>query len=278
VLQQLSLQSVTSIDFTSADNLGIVKALLPTQTILFFGVPALAFAFFAYKNSLQYIGLRPVKNYSYLWIGILATVAGLYFVGLVAQWNKMIPMPQSWIDTEKQYEVLTKSLLHMNGIGDLIFNIIIIGLLPAICEELFFRGCVQNILIQQMGKKNAIIAIIITAAVFGLIHGQMQTVLPRIFLGTVLGLLYYYSNSIYTSIAAHFVNNALQVVVAYFASHNVINSKFTEDTHVPLLYGLMSGAICFALVWMIYKSKQEYVVYTNNPNIHFDFLDNPSQI
>ena len=275
---QASFDILKNIDENNVTAINIFKTILPFQTILYFGLPAILFTFFAYKNSVQYIGLRPIKNNSHLLLGIFAIITGLYFVGLLAQWNKMIPMPHSWVEMENKAAILTKVLLKMNNVGSLMLMIFIVGLLPAICEELLFRGCMQNILIQQLGKKNALVAILITAIIFGLIHEQMQTLLPRIFLGTVLGLLYYYSNSIYTSIAAHFVNNALQVVVAYFASHKNINPKYSEDMHVPLIYGLISGVICLGIILVIYKSKQEYIIYTTESLTQSEKTENQTNI
>jgi uncharacterized protein len=260
---RFSLDALASLDFTNPENLALLRIILPAQTILLFGVPSLLFAFFAYKNGATYIGMRPVKNMSHLLIGIVAIVVSLYFVGLLAQWNKMIPMPQSWVTTEKEYADLTKALLTMDSLGQLFYTLIVIALLPAICEEFLFRGCIQNMLIQQFSAKHAMIAIVITGFIFGLIHGQMQTVLPRIFLGILLGCLYYYSNSIWVSIAAHFVNNGLQVVVAYLASKKIISDAIVNDeTIVAWQYGLLSGIVAIGLVMIIYKSKQPYQLYT----------------
>jgi uncharacterized protein len=267
----LSMNALANLDFTNPENLPLLKIIIPIQTILFFGLPAILFAYFAYKNAWHYIGFRIIKNNKHILLGVLAMIAGLYFVGLLAQWNKMIPMPQSWIDTETDYAVLTKSLLTMSSISDLLFTIIIIAFLPAVCEELLFRGCLQNILIQQFTKKNAMIAIIIAGTIFGLIHGQMQTVLPRIFLGIVLGYLYYWSDSIWVSIIAHFVNNGLQVVIYYLASKKIIDEKMmNDDIQVPVMYGLLSGAICVGILYMIYKSKQSYQLPTSAPIFTLD--------
>jgi uncharacterized protein len=266
-----SMSALENLDFTNPDNIALIRTILPVQTILLFGVPASTFAYFAYRNGNEYIGMRPVANISHIAIGIIAIVTSLYFVGLLAQWNKMIPMPQSWISTEKDYEILTKSLLTMDTIWQLGYNLIIIAFLPALCEEFLFRGCIQNMMIQQFTKKYATLAIIITGIIFGLIHGQMQTVLPRIFLGILLGCLYYWSNSIWVAIIAHFVNNGLQVVVAYLASNKIIgNDLFNDDTNVPLPYGLLSAGICFVLFFLIYKSKQIYQIFTTTVPLDLD--------
>jgi uncharacterized protein len=263
----LNADAFANLDFTNPANLALLKQLIPLQTILFFGVPAIAFAFFADKNLGRYIGLRPVVKPVHILLAIVAILAGLYFVGLLAQINKAIPMPQSWINTETDYAVLTKSLLTMHNVTELLVNLFVIALLPAICEELLFRGCIQNMLIQQLGKHQHWLAIVITGVVFGLIHGQMQTVLPRIFLGIVLGFIYYYSNSIYPSILAHFFNNGLQVVLTYLIANHTLSTDVMDDSNiVPTGYGLLSGVVCIALMFILYKTKQAYTMQVANDN------------
>jgi uncharacterized protein len=264
---KFSLDALSGLDFTNPSNIRLLKKIIPIQTVLLFGLPALLFGFWAHTKGLFYLGFRRIGKPMHIVFAIVAMLAGLYFVGLLAQVNKAIPMPQSWINTETDYAVLTKSLLTMYSISDLIFNLLIIALLPAVCEELLFRSCIQNILIHQFSNKYYWIAIVITGIIFGIIHGQMQTVLPRIFMGIVLGFIYYYSNNIGVSILAHFVNNGLQVVLAYLVSmHKVSAELMNDDAIVPTGYGLASGAVCILFIYFIYQTKQKYTLFTALPN------------
>src|SRR5688572_32690696 len=91
-----------------------------------------------------------------------------------------------------------ESFLKVNTTGDLIINIIVIALIPAFCEEMLFRGALQRVVIHL--TKNPWAGIIITAIVFSALHMQFQGFLPRMFMGIVLGALYWYSGSLWTSI------------------------------------------------------------------------------
>jgi uncharacterized protein len=238
-----------------------LKIVLPIQTFFVFGFAALLFAKLAHPQSSHYIGFRQPVASNHLLLGMAAMISGLYFVMLLATWNKAIPMPASWIGEEKKLEILTMKLLDMNSMPQFLYMLVCIGFLPAVCEELFFRGALQNVLIDWFGKKHAWTAIIIVGIIFGIIHGQMQTVLPRIFMGVVLGFIYFYSNSIYTCILAHFINNGLQVVAAYVGKQNANIEKLANQTTVPPLYGIASMIICYLCIVGIYKTRQQYILY-----------------
>lgn len=93
-----------------------------------------------------------------------------------------------------------------------LLSILCVALVPAICEELFFRAGVQNLL--QRWFKNPHAAVWVTAALFSLAHGELFAFLPRFLLGALLGYLYVYGRSLLVNVLAHFANNAI-VVVTY---------------------------------------------------------------
>jgi membrane protease YdiL (CAAX protease family) len=90
--------------------------------------------------------------------------------------------------------------------------------------------------------------------VFSALHLQFQGFLPRMFLGVILGALYWYSGSLWTSILAHFVNNAIQVIAVSYSPKYV-----NDNPSVPVLYALISGVAVFAILWG-YK-KYSHVSY-----------------
>jgi membrane protease YdiL (CAAX protease family) len=203
------------------------------------------------------LGLYLPSKKKHIILGLLAIFTGMFFVNTLAQWNKMIPMPQAWIDTEEQLAQATKAILNIQSIPALIFTIFYIGILPGICEELFFRGCLQHVLIQNNPKRFHLF-IWITAFVFALIHTQMQTILPRIFLGAVLGYLYYYSGSLWVSIIAHIFNNAFQVVLSYFVKNKILASALEQEDFIHPAFGIFGGILCIALVYIMFRSQQKY--------------------
>ncbi|MFD2144148.1 CPBP family intramembrane glutamic endopeptidase [Mucilaginibacter antarcticus] len=137
---------------------------------------------------------------------------------------------QRWMrQTEDQAQKLTTVLLQMNTVGQLIFRVLIVGLLTSIVEEFMFRGCVQTILLKWF--KNPHIAIAVTAALFSAFHMEFFGFLPRMMLGMLFGYFVYYSGSIWTAVWGHFINNGTAVVVSYLYQNKKITVN-PDDTHI----------------------------------------------
>ena len=110
-----------------------------------------------------------------------------------------------------------------------------LALVPALCEELFFRVGIQNLL--QKWLKNSHVAIWLTAIIFSLAHGELFAFLPRLLLGALLGYLYVYGRSLLVNVMVHFANNALVVLAYAFASGSF-------DPSAPLAVAPLLTALC----------------------------------
>lgn len=89
--------------------------------------------------------------------------------------------------------------------------LMVIAVTPALCEEFFFRGHFQRTLERTFGWKSVLIA----GFIFGLFHFQPLGLMSLSILGLFWGYVYYRSQSILTSMAAHFTNNALVLFLNY---------------------------------------------------------------
>ena len=112
-------------------------------------------------------------------------------------------------------------MLKVDTIGGLLLNLLVIALIPAVGEELTFRGVLQQGLVRRM--KSPHLAIILSAAIFSFIHFQFYGFLPRMFLGLLLGYMFYITGSLWTSILMHFVNNGSVVVLYYLNNKDIIS-------------------------------------------------------
>ncbi len=258
-LSMKQYQAIT--DYNTASWVTATVRLQIASSICMFGVPAILFAYMAYPQARKYLGLRRPPKMQHIILGILALLVSYGLVAYLAQINKAIPMPQSFIDLESKASDMTKALLNFKSTTQLLITLFYIALLPALLEELFFRACLQNILLQHFTQAKAWHAIIITAVIFALLHGQMQTVLPRIFLGLLLGLLYYYSSSLWVSVIAHFFNNAFQVVLNYLFRLKKVPVDISENPQVSVWIALTSTVLCCALVYAMYKQKENYICH-----------------
>ena len=156
------------------------------------------------------------------------------FVGILLEWNMMIPFPDWLMKFDVNSEAIVIAFLQMDTVWDLFYTILVIAIVPAIGEELLFRGYLQ----QKFGNwlRNPHIAILTTALLFSAIHFHFQGMVPRFILGVLLGYLFYWSNSLWLPILGHFVNNAQAVILSFplFRLDNGAYSVFSETKVDPL--------------------------------------------
>lgn len=178
-------------------------------------------------------------------------------INLLAQWNASLNLPewlfgvQQWMETsEAQAEILTEKFLKMNNVSDLLITLFIIAVIPALGEELLFRGTIQPI-IQQI-YKNQHIAIWLTAFIFSFIHFQFFGFLPRFLLGAFLGYLYIWGKSLVFPIVAHFSNNGLAVLLSYAKQNSILPALLQESEEVSSNAFLAIFSLLILIVSSIY--------------------------
>lgn len=191
-----------------------------------FTLASLACAFLFFRKSLfQKLQLKQFPSWVFVGAGILF-VAGIFPVAQSSYWiNQQLPLPTWMKDMEKQANELVKILLHMDNPAELLLNLLTVGVVAALGEELVFRGIVQ----QQLSRilQNPILGIWVTAIIFSAIHMQFVGFLPRMILGAGLGYLFYWSRSLWLPILVHFLFNSLQVVAYYFMGEKA--DQFAPD-------------------------------------------------
>ena len=199
---------------------GIYKVLQILSSIFIFAVPAILFSKAKTGDSLSYLQLheKPNNVALFLSIGVMMTV--LPFVGYIGYWNQGLVLPdflsdvEAWMrSSEQQMAEMLEVFLVMDSPLDLVINLLMVAVLPAIGEEFLFRGTLQSFLKEWTRKPH--LAIWVTAFVFSFIHFQFYGFFPRFILGVVLGYLFYWSGCLWYPIIGHFFNNGLQVVLVY---------------------------------------------------------------
>ncbi len=242
------------------------------STFLMFFLPVYFFALICYRNPTKFIGFNSRFNYKQVLMLIVILLLTFPLSGSLAELNKIIPIPHSWEIYFKAKEAARtaqeKALININTFPKYLVSMIIIALLPAIFEEVFFRGGIQNILTRWF--KGPWIAIIITSIIFSSVHISYYGFLVRAVLGVFLGLIFYYSGSLWLSILFHFLYNGLQVTALYVTSSSITkNSKDIED-NFPLWAGVFAlGLIIFAFIKFREISlleQQKYVMPEEDPD------------
>lgn len=235
-----------------------MKMLQAISSVTIFFIPAIVVALFATsRKPFAFLGLTPARQPQMYILAVLCMLPCFPVVSLLGEINQSISLPQWMVELEKDTSKQLAAFLKAETISDIIVNVIIMALLPAICEELCFRGALQNILINL--TKNAWKGIIITAIIFSAIHFQFLGFLPRLFLGIILGAIYWYSGSLWPSILAHFVYNGVQVVAVSYQPEYI-----EKNPEVPIYYSLICAVIVLVIMRII-RSKSTVNTYGSSP-------------
>ncbi len=282
-LNHMTLAQIGSLspdDYARPELAGVIKGLLIVQFGIFF-LPSMVFAYLADPKPLDYTGLKMPEKKSFLLLALLTMIAAYFMVEWLAVLNEDIVMrllsnsAREWVvKGEAEANSTLQNILTMKTPGDLLFSIFLVGVLPAIGEELFFRGILQKLFIQIF--KSAWPGIIFTAALFSAFHGQFMGFLPRMILGIVLGSLYWYSGSIYTSMLGHFIFNSMNVLLIYFKFEGM-DSKNSTGWAISLI-GLASLAVVVLLLRYLRNhstTRYETEFPATNPYSLFDDPDQP---
>lgn len=251
-----------------------LKAMQVLSSLALFLIPSLVFALLSDKNGLRYIGFRKPVPISFWAIAAAIIIASFPMVSWLSDLNQHLHLPKSMQslerlirDTEEQNNNLIKSFLNMKSPGDLVIMLFIIAALPAVAEELFFRGVIQRLFIQI--TKRPWVGIVITAVIFSAAHFQFLGFFPRVALGIVLGALYWYSGSLWPGITAHFINNALQVILIY-TSPQLIEK---EPDFSAKLTALSTIIVIVLTWWMHRKSQTTYADMYDTDDFHIGRRD-----
>jgi len=235
-----------------------------------FLIPALFFTFFFYKNNwANFLQITNFPKVSNLFLGAIFMIATLPLVQFTYWFNMKMPLPQWAIDLEEMTADLIENLLLVNQPYELWFNIFVVAVIPAICEEFLFRGVIQKKLYGW--AKSPHVAIWIAALVFSAIHFQFQGFLPRVLLGAVLGYLFYWTGNLWVAVFGHFVNNAFSVVGQYLHQTGQIDIDLDNTEEISWLATLISLAVVIFLANLFIKNNNT-PANKNNENDIIDHL------
>lgn len=177
----------------------------------------------------------------------------------VAEWNQNIKLPSSFSgleqalqSMEKDLQVLTEYMTDFDSPGQFLFGVLIIAVIPAIGEELVFRGLVQNHFFRM--TKNIHVAIWLAAFLFGAIHMQFYGMFARMLLGVLFGYLYYYSGSIFYAMLGHFVNNGIAVLAVYMYNNGQLDYDLESTDALPWYQVLLSAVILVLLFFAFVRN------------------------
>lgn len=257
--------AAVSAAFMFAGDLGM-KIAQGLSSIMMFVVPPVVYYLITRKErAMPALGFRAVNK---PWLYYILIGATLMFVSLpvtnqLTAWNEAMDfgtvfekLEEYLKSLEEAAQAATEKMLKADHLGGLLFNLLIIALIPAVGEELTFRGVLQQGLSRRM---NPHVAIILAAGIFSFIHFQFYGFLPRMFLGILLGYMFYVSGSLWTSILMHFVNNGTAVVLYYLNDKGIINVDVDHFGAMPPTMVVISAAVTLALIVACWRKSKELI-------------------
>ena len=244
---------------------GISLFILPAlvAAYLFSGKATVYLGFYQPKSELQ--NLKPeTRNLKLLtWFGatLLLMLAAIPCINLLAALNEMFVFPESLAGLEKLLKNFEESaqqtkelFLNVDNIGGMFFNIFMIAILPAIGEELIFRGLLHKILVRWTG--NIHITIIVTGFLFSAMHLQFYGFFPRWLIGVMFGYMLVWSGTIWLPVFAHFINNAVAVLIYYMINKNIVSEEIEVfgANAADIFVTAITTSICVALLWIMRRN------------------------
>lgn len=253
------LTGVTAFDLQNGDLkntylLEVMKWMQMLYSVLTFLVPALIIFYLSDPKPMHYAGFRSQFRTTGIVLSIIILLLAMPAVGVLGDWNQNIhfgALDQTFRQLNQKATEITNAMLRMKNWGSLLYDLLLIAVIPAIAEEAFFRGVLQKLFIRM--TKRAWIGILIASVVFSLLHAEMLGFFPRAALGIVLGLIYYYSGNLWYSIIAHFFNNGIQVVLLFLFQHHYIHYNINTNEPTPLPYGIISFLVVIGLFFVFWR-------------------------
>ncbi len=247
------------LDLSDGNTMAVLKWMQGCSAIGLFVVPPILFAYFTnHKLGWTFVSRQQLLLAIAFMLLLMPLINGL------AVWNESLHLPsflgslESWMrQAEAEAMRMTEAFLVMDTTLDLLVNLLIIAVIPAIGEELLFRGVIQKLFLKWNGKVH--LSVWLTAFVFSAVHMQFLGFFPRLILGAVLGYMLVWSGSLWLPIVAHFTNNAFAVLITYFIGIDKVNpsveSMGSEGGSIVLISGLGGLLLLYLLKEMSIKKQ-----------------------
>lgn len=253
-----------ALNMDDQNTITLLKILQVVSVVFIFIVPAILFAIYCTKQRIHYLGLTTKPLLKTVLIGGIGMLLAMPLINWLAEINQQMHLPaafseiEMWMrNSEDKATEFTQAFTKGTSISTLILNLFVMAFMAALSEELFFRGILQKLLIECF--KNKHVGVWIGAILFSAFHMQFYGFLPRMLMGAYLGYLFVWSGSIWPSIVAHFLNNAIAVYVVWLVNRGVVSmdvDKMGADQQQWLLV-LISAIIVISSLILVYRTEKK---------------------
>ncbi len=229
-----------------------------------FIVPPVILAYFFADDVMDYLKLKKNPGLLNTVLLVFIILSALPFINFIAALNANMSLPgflegiESWMrEMEDTAEQLTYDFIDSSSFGQYAVNMLVMAILPAIGEELLFRGLLQRLFTEW--TKKATLGVLISAFLFSAIHLQFYGFIPRFLLGALFGYLMVWSGSLWVPVIAHFINNGLAVTAYYISSpkHELYNQmdKIGKEGNMSAIVVISGLLVLFTCMFLFYRKN-----------------------
>ena len=252
------------------------------STFFLFFLPAWIYSRICHKKPVTHLGFHHKPTLAQSALVIVIMIASLPLVGALTELTEALPFSKEMFEkfrvAEVEYNDQISIIGKMDSFPEFLLSLFMLAILPAVFEEVMFRGAVQNLLSRWW--KMPVLAIIVTSLLFSLVHFSYLGFLSRAVLGFVLGWMFYRTGNIWLNIIAHAANNAVALTALYIVKKNNPAADLSKaDPHIPSWVGLVAVAVVYGLFIIFEKISKHQI---NKPGeevlIEVEDVNNPSWI
>ncbi len=241
-----------------------------------FALAALSFFQLTERKSIRFsrahVKIKPYLGPVFLVLGFSAIFASFALNTLNLEIIEALGLQAEAASANKNYHTI-QSIIMSGGEMSLVINILVIGILPGICEELFYRAGVLQYLLQLTNSKtlhqdgygpldeeNSIdqeiveeenpryektwLAIIVSALMFAIMHMEWDGFLTRFAMGVLLGWVFVGTGSLIASMIVHAAYNTCGVILLYIEQNGTLPEWINKT---PAIGIAITGVIIFIL-------------------------------
>lgn len=189
-------------------------------------------------------------------LGVIPIWMGTYYIMAIAIQIILVLFPEN-------KEVLD-AINESTDMGSTGLNLLIVAVLPAICEEVLFRGFILSSF-KGNSKKSRVFAVVATGVLFGIMHLNFIRIIPISILGIAISYCVIKSNSIFVSMFMHFINNSFAIMVVYLSKNYLNIEQSSVELTMPsvsdILITLGIGILLISLGRLCYrKPKKQKII------------------
>ena len=244
-------------------HLPVIRTIQVVGQVMVIGLPVLFFAklhtgekrMFSKRNLafLGFVGGVSAK-------GVLLAVTGVlllqpFIYALIEAIGTLLPylgkFGEELLQNQKQLEGFLIFLAGADSVSEFLAVAFIVAVIPALCEEVFFRGYIQRNYIYSLSPTAGVL---LTGFVFGLFHLSPANLVPLTFMGWYLGYVYYKTQNLVVPVAVHFCNNFLSLAMLQLQRNKTGIAEDPVITAQTIGWVILSVAVSLLLFAFVMRS------------------------